>query len=207
VRELVIATIRSHVLVWGGHPSITPMIWSICEDLGVDYSQRVALYQSTYWADRYPEETARFQNVTFVDAVEGNEADSLLALRTAMFSRPDLAGAVFIGGMKGVEAEFDLFRQMQPAAGYLVVPAPGGAARDLAHRLGHSDAGPTTSVNFASMYQATIVRSLDIESLALKEAQRRLAQAIAQLFALPDASADAKAVLPPMQTKFFHEGD
>ncbi|MEB3734007.1 hypothetical protein ULF88_07440 [Halopseudomonas pachastrellae] len=22
-------------MVWGGHPAITPMIWSICEDLGL----------------------------------------------------------------------------------------------------------------------------------------------------------------------------
>lgn len=35
VRELVIAVIRQHKIVWGGHPAITPMIWSICEDLGL----------------------------------------------------------------------------------------------------------------------------------------------------------------------------
>ena len=29
VRELTIATVRRHKIVWGGDPAITPMIWSI----------------------------------------------------------------------------------------------------------------------------------------------------------------------------------
>ena len=56
VRELVTAVIRHHKIVWGGHPSITPMIWSICEDLNVDYSENVILYQSRHFEDRFPEE-------------------------------------------------------------------------------------------------------------------------------------------------------
>lgn len=53
VRELIMAVIRQHKIVWGGHPAITPMIWSICEDLGMDYSQSVVLYQSKFFQDRY----------------------------------------------------------------------------------------------------------------------------------------------------------
>ena len=60
VRELVVAVIRTHRIVWGGHPSITPMIWSICEDLQIDYTQAVVLYQSRFFADRFPEENQRF---------------------------------------------------------------------------------------------------------------------------------------------------
>jgi hypothetical protein len=56
VRELVTAMIREHVIVWGGHPAITPMIWAICQDLGVEYSESVILYQSRFFQDRYPEE-------------------------------------------------------------------------------------------------------------------------------------------------------
>ena len=61
MRELVIAVIRQHKIVWGGHPAITPMIWSICEDLGVDLlTGSVVLYQSTFFADVFPEENKHF---------------------------------------------------------------------------------------------------------------------------------------------------
>jgi len=59
VRELVIAAIRKWKIVWGGHPAITPMIWSICEDLKVDYSRSVVLYQSRFFEGQFPEENSR----------------------------------------------------------------------------------------------------------------------------------------------------
>ena len=101
------AVIRQHKIVWGGHPAITPMIWSICEDLGVDYSGAVVLYQSTFFKDRYPEENDRFHNVVFTNAVAGDREASLLLMREEMLSRDDLVAAVFIGGMEGVEAEHE----------------------------------------------------------------------------------------------------
>lgn len=135
VRELVVTVIRTHQIVWGGHPSITPMIWNICEDLNVDYAHAVVLYQSRFFKDRFPEENHRFGNVIFTDAVPKDREASLLKLRETMLSRDDLAAAVFIGGMEGVEIEFDLFQRHHPGALVLPVPAPGGAALDLAKRL------------------------------------------------------------------------
>ena len=54
VRELVIVALQQHKIVWGGHPAITPMIWSICEDLNIDYSEAVILYQSRFFEDYFP---------------------------------------------------------------------------------------------------------------------------------------------------------
>ena len=105
VRELVISVIRQHKIVWGGHPAITPMIWSICEDLNIDYSEAVVLYQSKFFQDRFPEENQRFHNVVLTDAVPTDMSASLLLMREQMLSRQDLVAAVFIGGMDGVEAE------------------------------------------------------------------------------------------------------
>ena len=96
VRELVMAVIRTQQIVWGGHPAITPMIWSICEDLGINYSKSVVLYQSTFFEDRFPEENKHFGNVVFVDAVPNNREASLLRMREAMLSRTELTAAVFI---------------------------------------------------------------------------------------------------------------
>ena len=87
VRELVISVIRTHRIVWGGHPSITPMIWSICEDLDVNYADSVVLYQSRFFNDRFPEENARFGNVVFTDAAPGDREASLSLIRQTMLSR------------------------------------------------------------------------------------------------------------------------
>lgn len=152
VRELVTAVIREWQIVWGGHPAITPMIWTICQDLGVNYSDSVILYQSRYFEDRYPEENKNFGNTVYVDAVPGDRDASLLVMREAMLARHDLAAAVFIGGMEGVEAEYELFMRFHPNGRVLPVSAPGGAARLLAERIGMFNDDALRSVDFAKLF-------------------------------------------------------
>ncbi|AOK42026.1 hypothetical protein [Burkholderia vietnamiensis] len=152
VRELVISVIREHRIVWGGHPAITPMIWNICDDLGMDYAQSVTLYQSRFFEDRYPEENQRFQNVVFTEAIADDEDASLLHMREAMLSRTDLVAAVFIGGMEGVKAEYEIFMRLHPAARILPVPAPGGAALNLAQENGYFAGEDLTDIDFARLF-------------------------------------------------------
>lgn len=151
VRELVLAVVRDWQIVWGGHPAITPMIWTICQDLGVSYAERVVLYQSRFFQDQFPEENDRFRNVVFVEAVPGDREASLLKMRREMLSRRDLEAAVFIGGMEGVEAEYSLFTQLQPRATRLVVRSPGGAAGRLGLQDWASDGDPE-DIDFARMF-------------------------------------------------------
>ena len=153
VREFVMAVIRTQQIVWGGHPAITPMIWSICEDLGINYSKSVVL------EDRFPEENKHFGNVVFVDAVPNDREASLLRMREAMLSRTELTAAVFIGGMEGVEAEYELFSRLHPAAKVLPVAAPGGAARQLAERIATLDRSDLFSVDFARLFYSEFVSS------------------------------------------------
>lgn len=152
VRELIISVIREHKIVWGGHPAITPMIWTICEDLGIDYAESVVLYQSNFFKNNFPEENQRFRNVILTDAVPNDQVASLLLMREAMLSREDLTAAVFIGGMDGVEAEFDLFVRFHPHAKVLPVAAPGGAALALAKRLAYFDDEGLRDIDFARLY-------------------------------------------------------
>ena len=152
VRELAIATLRRHKIVWGGHPAITPMIWSICEDLGVDYASSVILYQSRFFEGRYPEENQLFDNVIYTDAVPGNLAASLKAMREAMLSRDDLVGAVFIGGMDGVEVEYEIFKRFHPDTVILPVAAPGGAALNLARDKGYFSGRELEDLDFATLF-------------------------------------------------------
>ena len=151
VREFVMAVIRNKKIVWGGHPAITPMIWTICQDLNIDYSDSVILYQSRFFEDRFPEESKLFGNVIFVDAVKDREA-SLLLMREAMLSRKDLDAAVFIGGMEGVEAEYNLFKRFHPDGEILTVPATGGAALQLTEWIGGFDKEALRDVDFARLF-------------------------------------------------------
>lgn len=152
VRELAIATVRRHKIVWGGHPAITPMIWSICEDLGVDYASSVILYQSRFFEGRYPEENQRFDNVIYVDPVPEDIQGSLQLMREQMLSRADLVGAVFIGGMDGVEVEYDIFKRLNPEAFILPVAAPGGAALNLAQDKGYFTGAELENIDFATLF-------------------------------------------------------
>jgi hypothetical protein len=155
VRELVITVIESTRIVWGGHPSITPMIWAICEDLNVEYAKSVVLYQSKFFADRFPEENERFANVIYVDQVADSREMSLLHMRRIMLARDGLKAAVFIGGMDGVENEYVLFQQFHPEALVLPVAAPGGAARQLAERHQRYEA-ELWDVDFARLFRTRL---------------------------------------------------
>lgn len=154
VRELIISVIRHHTIVWGGHPAITPMIWAICEDLEIEYSDSVILYQSRFFQDRFPEENQRFRNVVLTDSVPGNQNESLLLMREQMLSRDDLTAAVFIGGMDGVEAEYDLFIRFHPQAKVLPVAAPGGASLALAKRIGKLNESELHDVDFSRLFHS-----------------------------------------------------
>ena len=152
VRELMTLALGRRRIIWGGHPAITPMVWAVCEDLGVNYADAVVLYQSRFFQELFPQENKHFANVQFVDAVEGDKEASLLAMRRAMLSRPDLEAAVFIGGMEGILAEHTLFRGLHPSARMLAVASPGGAARQLAQSLDRLSQAEITNVDFARLF-------------------------------------------------------
>lgn len=154
VRELIISTIRQYKIIWGGHPAITPMIWAICEDLKVDYSDAVVLYQSNFFQGRFPEENRRFNNVVLTDAVPQDRDASLLIMREQMLSRQDLTAAVFIGGMDGVEVEYNLFVHFHPHAKVLPVAATGGAALTLAKRLGNRSETELQDIDFSQFFHS-----------------------------------------------------
>jgi hypothetical protein len=122
--------------------------------LEIEYSDVVILYQSSFFQDRFPEENQRFRNVILTDAVPGDQNSSLLLMREKMLSRDDLAAAVFIGGMEGVEAEYDLFIRFHPQAKVLPVAAPGGASLALAKRVGKFDESELHDVDFSRLFHS-----------------------------------------------------
>lgn len=149
VREFLSTCLGRFRIVWGGHPAITPMVWAVCEELGVEYAKSVSLFQSKFFKEEdFPEENTRFGNVTYVDSVEKSLAKSLYKMRVEMLSR-DFEAAVFIGGMQGIFDEYRLFKEMHPETKVLSVYSPGGAARALSIGLKE----PIDRIDFANMYQ------------------------------------------------------
>jgi hypothetical protein len=128
VRALAEIVLGRRRIVWGGHPTITPMLMQACLHLGVSYSDSVTLYQSEFFEDEFPDENAFFGNVEFTKAADGDRAESLRLMRHEMLSRPNLNAGVFIGGMDGVSDEVQIFQTYHPQAAQVFVGSTGGAA-------------------------------------------------------------------------------
>jgi hypothetical protein len=58
--------------------------------------------------------------------------------------------------MEGVEAEHAMFKRFHPQRKILLVPAPGGAARQLAESLGTADAAGLSDVDFARLFHVEL---------------------------------------------------
>jgi hypothetical protein len=158
VSALVHVTLGRRLLVWGGQPAITPMIWVIAQDVGVEYGRWVRLYQSLHFKDEFPEDNERFQNVTFTEDVRGDREKSLLLMRERMFSENVFKAAVFIGGMGGIVHEYELFRRLQPEAKVVPVISTGGATLEVAARAGALSADLAEDLDYVGLFH----RHLDV---------------------------------------------
>ncbi|HCT74310.1 MULTISPECIES: SLOG domain-containing protein [Psychrobacter] len=115
-------------LVWGGHPSITPLISSVLESLEVDIEEHVYLYQSEHFRKIFPVENEKFSESLIVTDDIGSRDESLALMREKMIVNNDFIAGIFVGGMEGVEDEFELFTQSHPEAMVLPMASTGAAA-------------------------------------------------------------------------------
>src|SRR5215467_2118669 len=114
IRDAIIAlttvVLPKHKIIWGGHPSITPLIYYVMERLGLNIQEHVTLYQSRFFEHLFPEDNNKFENVILTENT-GELNSSLYQMRSRMFLENQFVGGVFIGGMNGIEDEFNLFRE------------------------------------------------------------------------------------------------
>jgi len=171
VSALVHVTLGRRLLVWGGQPAITPMIWVVAQDVGVDYGRWVRLYQSRHFKDEFPEDNERFQNVTYTDDVGGDRERSLLAMRERMFSEHVFDAAVFIGGMGGIIEEYELFRRLQPNAAVIPVTSTGGATLEVAGRAGALPADLADDLDYVALFHRHLKVSVREERFRSPEDQ------------------------------------
>lgn len=149
-------------VVFGGHPSISPLIGYLCAQYQLPEpaelvgswgereptGPRVVLWQSEAFRDSWAEPSQRLAEmpgvtVRWTPAIDGERFDperrgtpqcpeSLAHMRAAMIESAQPVAMVAIGGMEGIELEYGIFRTLRPEAPVYALPSTGGAARILA---------------------------------------------------------------------------
>lgn len=128
VTALLEVVLPRGVLVWGGHPAIAPFVRRVAGRL--DRADRVETWVSAWFRDQIPADTRKLPDLRWTPEGEDLE-QSLITLRERMLASHPFAAAVFIGGMEGVEREFDMFREAWPDVPVLPVASTGAAALRL----------------------------------------------------------------------------
>jgi SLOG cluster3 family len=128
VRALAAVVIPHAHLVWGGHPSITPLIRYVMERMNSDLKQHVTLYQSFFFKDKFPDDNYSFENIIHTEST-GELNSSIEIMRQRMLGDNEFKAGVFIGGMEGIFNEYDLFKSLHPTALILPVASTGAASK------------------------------------------------------------------------------
>lgn len=135
VRALATVVVPKGRLVFGGHPAITPLIRLLIRETGSNVNSHFVLFQSSFFKREFPKETEDFERVVVVAAVTGDREASLSKMRMEMIRSEDFSAGVFIGGMEGVEAEWNLFSEIHPNRPKFPIASTGAAARILYERF------------------------------------------------------------------------
>jgi len=156
VTALVDVVIPEFRMIWGGHPSITPLVYQVVhkrENEGENLIQKhVRLYQSRFFEEHFPEDNEKFENVTLIEST-GEEKSSLLSMREVMFNSFEFHAGVFVGGMEGVEDEFKLFREYHPNAKLIPVASTGAAAKIIYDEMEIEDEKLLNDYSYLSLFK------------------------------------------------------
>lgn len=159
IRDAVIAlastvlTNKEYRLIWGGHPSITPLITLILNRYNLKMSDRVILYQSREFEKFFPPENKDVGVRVITDRKENRDA-SLLLMRQMMIGTNEYEGAVFIGGMEGVLEEYAMFQELHPGIKCLPIASTGGAAKILFNKYHENlDVRLMTELSYTSLFK------------------------------------------------------
>lgn len=147
IRDAVIAlttvVLPHHRLVWGGHPSITPLVYYVMKKLNLNIQEHVTIYQSKFFEKYFPKDNNKFNNVILTDVIDNDRDKSLLHMRERILDEFEFSAAVFIGGMegiegdkeKGIEGEYKMFIDRHPQALILPIASTGAATKIIYDNL------------------------------------------------------------------------
>lgn len=130
VRALATVVIPKAHLVWGGHPSITPLIRFVMDRMNVDLKKHITLYQSLFFEDKFPTDNFAFENVVLTEK-KNTRDESLELMRNKLIIENEFKVGIFIGGMEGINDEYLMFKEKHPNALILPIASTGAAAKIL----------------------------------------------------------------------------
>ncbi len=148
-------------IIFGGHPSISPLVAMVATEFEInkeienmnrneEQEKPITIFQSKAYEKISPKVTMEllnlgYSNIIWTDAVNGEKFDpkiqnkpqcekSLAFMRKYMIER-EIDALVCIGGMEGVEQEFEMFRELHPDKPIFLLSSTGGATRILANKF------------------------------------------------------------------------
>lgn len=139
IADAVTAVVRAVLagdgkLLFGGHPTITPLVLMIASEL--NRKAVVDVFQSRWFENQITPEVhtlaeAGYGCIHWTPKLESREL-SLREMRRQMLCLDQpIAAGVFVGGMEGIRDEFDQFGDMVPKVPRIPLPGAGGAAAEL----------------------------------------------------------------------------
>jgi hypothetical protein len=153
IRALVSVVVPTGQIIFGGHPAITPLIRLLIRAMTPDVNQHIVLYQSAFFRRDFPPETAEFERIRIIQAVRTDEAASLRLMREEMIGGNNFDAGVFLGGMDGVEREYEMFRQMHPNTPAYPIASTGAAARILFEEYARDRVELLTDLRYLSLFR------------------------------------------------------
>lgn len=144
------------LLVFGGHPAITPIISKLFSQAGLAPGNHVVLYQSEYFRARFPAQNSYFTNLVVTTEVGGDREMSLKAMRERMITHTKFDAGVFIGGMEGVLDEFAMFTRLNPKSPVYPVASTGAAAKMIWAGLSEKVNGLDSEYTYPTLFRELI---------------------------------------------------
>ena len=157
VMELTKAALMHNAqLIFGAHPAISPMVLDAARNIGAP-PESILIFQSQFYEKQIPGSTLELADWTagrlfftpeqYAERSRDARNKSLTVMRTIMVSPSNLRGAVFVGGMEGVEEEAQLFKSKPDNLPSYAIASTGSAAADLF--FGESKLAPGGRTQFA----------------------------------------------------------
>ena len=134
VRATVLVVAPKTRLVWGGHPAITTMVRHTIGRMTAEAREQLTMYQSEYFKSVYPKEHQFFPHIHHIPETPDKKI-SITRMRHQMIEENEFKAAIFIGGMKGVEKEYEIFRHAHPQALVVPVASTGAAAKNIYEKM------------------------------------------------------------------------
>lgn len=178
VLEITKTALRRKVqLIFGAHPMISPTVLDVARNTGAGAAS-ILIFQSEFFAGQIPGSTLDLANWSagrlFFTPRQHASRDyeartrSLTTMRTLMVSPNNLLGAIFVGGMDGLEEEARLFQSTHQKLPCYAIASTGSAALDLFNR-GSRNWTPGTAHEFAgSLADPDVLKGTSYSLIARK---------------------------------------